>query len=244
MRSAHPCLPPLNQTTDPKHPSTHGQKHGTARACKCNQLAAHLPAHRIPCSAAHRAKATRPRAAHCSAAHRAHATSPRAAHCIANNPRTVQRTARTGNQSCSNQTHVIPFACSSPVSPPPVRGDKRRGFHPGGGNFIRFVFDLSRYKLLVPGPHHRGEPAKKKVSKKSYSEGFMIRGRGQVRWRRDHGEACGDEGRVSVETLPGRHRSCVWHVRAGTCCLRPSGVRLPSIRLQRRDNARQDRSHG
>ena len=103
---------------------------------------------------------------------RANATSPRAAHCIANNPRTVQRTARTGNQSCSNQTHVIPFACSSPVSPPPVRGDKRRGFHPGGGHFIRFVFDLSRYKLLVPGPHHRGELAKKKVSKKSYSEGF------------------------------------------------------------------------
>jgi len=175
---------------------------------------------------------------------RANATSPRAAHCIANNPRTVQRTARTGNQSCSNQTHVIPFACSSPVSPPPVRGDKRRGFHPGGGNFIRFVFDLSRYKLLVPGPHHRGEPAKKKSQKSHTPKAFMIRGRGQVRWRRDHGEACGDEGRVSVETLPGRHRSCVWHVRAGTCCLRPSGVRLPSIRLQRRDNARQDRSHG
>jgi hypothetical protein len=42
-----------------------------------NQLATHRPAHRILCSAAHRANAT----------------SPRAAHCIANNPRTDNQPA-------------------------------------------------------------------------------------------------------------------------------------------------------
>jgi hypothetical protein len=46
-----------------------------------NQFAAHRPAH-LPCITAHRANAT----------------SPRASHRIANNPRTVQRAARTDNQ--------------------------------------------------------------------------------------------------------------------------------------------------
>jgi hypothetical protein len=46
-----------------------------------NQFAAHRPAH-LPCITAHRANAT----------------SPRASHRIANNPRTVQRAARTYNQ--------------------------------------------------------------------------------------------------------------------------------------------------
>jgi hypothetical protein len=49
--------------------------------------AAHRPTHRIPCSVAH-----------C-----ANATSPRAAHCIANNPRTVQRAARTDNQPAAHR---------------------------------------------------------------------------------------------------------------------------------------------
>jgi hypothetical protein len=53
-----------------------GQKHSSACACICNQLAAHQSAYRIPRSAAQRND---------NAAHRANATSPRAAHCIANN---------------------------------------------------------------------------------------------------------------------------------------------------------------
>jgi hypothetical protein len=39
----------------------------------------------------------------CITAHRANATSPRAAHRIANNPRTVQRAARTDNQPAAHR---------------------------------------------------------------------------------------------------------------------------------------------
>jgi hypothetical protein len=53
----------------------------------------------------HRANANSPRAAHCIASRAAQriATSPRAAHCIANNPRTVQRAARTDNQPAAHR---------------------------------------------------------------------------------------------------------------------------------------------
>jgi hypothetical protein len=79
------------------------------------------PTLKIPPSKAwrhlHRANATSPRAEHCIAtssqriglripcitAHRANATSPRAAHRIANNPRTVQRAARTDNQPAAHR---------------------------------------------------------------------------------------------------------------------------------------------
>ncbi len=77
---------------------------------------------RAPCSAAQRANATSPRAAQRSAAHRkqsAHRAAlrsarmqPDRAHCIANNPRTVQRTARTDNQPAAHH-HRTPRTCIS-----------------------------------------------------------------------------------------------------------------------------------
>jgi len=42
--------PSQKTTHDKRMTKNHGQKHGTACACICNQLAAHRSAHRIPCS--------------------------------------------------------------------------------------------------------------------------------------------------------------------------------------------------
>jgi hypothetical protein len=77
---------------------------------ECNQPA-RCALYRIPCSAPHRPTHRIP----CIAAHRANATSPRAAHCIANNPRTVQRTARTGNQPAAHRPKAFGFI--NPVLP-------------------------------------------------------------------------------------------------------------------------------
>ena len=103
------CLPgddcrTYGRLTDPKknHPQNPSVKsmvppaprecHQPARsALHRKQFAAHRPAQRIGLRIP------------CITAHRANATSPRASHRIANNPRTVQRAARTYNQPAAHR---------------------------------------------------------------------------------------------------------------------------------------------
>jgi hypothetical protein len=61
---------------------------------------------RAPCSAAQRSASHRKQSAH-RAAQRSARMQPDRAHCIANNPRTVQRTARTDNQPAAHHHHTL-----------------------------------------------------------------------------------------------------------------------------------------
>jgi len=119
-------------------------------------------------------------------------------------------------------------------------GAERTRHEPGGRHRRALSPACPERAAADAGPHTTAEHA---VVARSPHSSDQMSCLGEVRIR----EACGSFRESARQTrarevLPGPTRSCVWHVLAGTCCLRPSGVRLRL--LQQRDNARQDRSHG
>jgi hypothetical protein len=83
------------------------------------------------------------------------------------------------------------------------------------------AFDVMRVPTVIRSPIIFSRTPHE-LSKNSFHQGAVRRIRARGGMSKLPGERTGDV--RAREALPGPTRSCVWHVRAGTCCLRPSGV--------------------